>query len=394
MMQKKTPTISIIGLGYVGSSLVTLLSKNNVVKCFDINEDKTNKIQNKISPVKDSLIDKYLKEEDLNINVCSSLKDACHKSDFIILCLPTDYIENENKLNTKILEDVIYQALKLNSKALVVIKSTIPFGFTQYISKKLNTNRVIFSPEFLREGFALFDNLYPSRIIVGGKCKRSKEFLKIMRNASINNTKNSFMLDSREAELIKLTANTYLASRIAFFNEIDTFCYENNINMKAVIDGVCSDERIGNIYNNPSFGYGGYCLPKDSKQLIGILKNTPSSLISSISLSNDNRLRYFVNKITQAKPETIGFYLLGSKKNSDNFRESISIKMIQLLRDTFSNIFIYEPSIKSQSYDGIKVINNLETFKKQSMIIIANRTSEELDDVKDKVLSRDIFQKD
>ena len=224
---------------------MTLLSKNHTVKCYDLDEDKLNKIKNNISPIQDSLIDKYLNEEKLDINPCFNIEEACNMADYIILCLPTDYNDNENKLNTEILEDVVHKVLKLNSDALVVIKSTIPFGFTEYISNKLDTDRVIFSPEFLREGFALYDNLYPSRIIVGGKCKRSQDFLDIMKNSSINKTKNSFLLDSREAELVKLTANTYLASRIAFFNEIDTFCFENNIDMKAVIDGVCSDERIG-----------------------------------------------------------------------------------------------------------------------------------------------------
>ncbi|MDA8696216.1 nucleotide sugar dehydrogenase [Gammaproteobacteria bacterium] len=386
--------ISVVGSGYVGLSLAILLSQENKLTVLDIDLEKIKKINSRISPISDAEIDDYFLTKRLNLYATSCPKEAHENADFIIIAIPTDYNPETNNFDTKLVDEVVKKALALNKKALIIIKSTLPIGYTEHLQKIFSTNRIIFSPEFLREGKALHDNLYPSRIVVGGVSKKALIFSDLLKNAALKKNIKVFNVNSKEAEAIKLFSNTYLAMRVSFFNELDTFAAVNNLDTKKIINGVCADSRIKNTYNNPSFGYGGYCLPKDSKQLLANYENIPQSLIKAIVESNTKRKKFIANEIINMKPATIGIYLLTMKKNSDNIRSSAILDIIKILSKSQLNIIIFEPLIDSQFFDKFQIYSNLEKFKNDSDIIVTNRKNKELLDVEYKCFSRDIFNID
>lgn len=377
--------IVIFGAGYVGLSMAVLLAKQNDLTLIDTNEEKVSLIKKCISPIKDDLIGKYLRN---NMNVSTSICEKNIKSaEIIILALPTDGHKNKN-LDTSILDSIFKKIVPLNRSALYVIKSTIPFGYTQSTQKKYNISNLIFSPEFSREGHSVYDNLYPERVVIGCD-KAEKTAVKEYINAilSISKSPKILMVKTKEAELIKLVSNTYLAMRVAFFNEIDSFALQNNLNSKKIIKGVCLDGRIGDFYNNPSFGYGGYCLPKDTLQLEKIMSGSP--LIGSITKSNSRRKAIITSYINEKDVKTVGIYKLNMKKGSDNMRNSAILDIISGLNN--SNIIIYDPTIKSDRFKEFSVVKNLDEFKKKSDIVVANRMDKELADIANKVFTRDLF---
>lgn len=384
--------IAIIGSGYVGMSLATLLSQNYQVNIFDVDDEKLKKIDQRVSPIKDELVDEYLSKKNLNLHTKNSLKEAVDNVDIIIIATPTDYDENKNFFNTDSVDKVIDQILKINNEAFIVIKSTLPEGHTEFLKKNYNTKNIIFSPEFLREGMALYDNLYPSRIVVGSKCQNAKIFANILRKASLKPNVKILLTSSREAESIKLFSNTYLALRVAFFNELDSYAFSKDLNAEDIINGVSLDERIGTHYNNPSFGYGGYCLPKDTKQLLANFKDIPQDLIKSVVSSNIKRKNFIADKIIQKKAKTIGFYKLAMKKDSDNSRFSSILDIIDRVKNSNSEVIIYEPNLLDICFKGIEVENNIKRFKDRCNLIVANRFEDDLLDVRNKVFSRDIFE--
>ena len=384
--------IVIIGLGYVGMSLATLLSKNYRVNVYDHDEEKLRKIDKKLSPIKDDLIDEYLSTKNLELYTKKSLKEAVDKVDIIIIATPTDYDNNKNFFNTDSVDKSIKQILKINNDALIIIKSTLPEGHTEYLKNKFNTEKIIFSPEFLREGKALYDNLYPSRIIVGNNCKNAQIFANILKQASLKPDVKVLLTSSKEAESIKLFSNTYLALRVAFFNELDSYALSKGLNSEDIINGVSMDSRIGDHYNNPSFGYGGYCLPKDTKQLQANFKDIPQDLITSVISSNIKRKNFIAEYILKKNPKVIGFYRLAMKKNSDNSRFSSILDVMDRVKNVNSEIIIYEPNLSDFSFNGIEVENNIKKFKDRCDLIVANRFEDELLDVENKVFSRDIFK--
>lgn len=373
-------------------SLATLLSQNHRVNIYDLDEKKLQKINQKVSPIKDDLIDEYLNTKKLELYTKYSLKEAVNDVDIIIISTPTDYDENKNCFNTDSVDETINHILKINNEAFIVIKSTIPEGHTEYLKTKFNTENIIFSPEFLREGNALYDNLYPSRIIVGSKCQNAQIFANMLKQASLKPDTKVLLTSSREAESIKLFSNTYLALRVAFFNELDTYALSKGLSSIDIINGVSMDDRIGNYYNNPSFGYGGYCLPKDTKQLLANFNDIPQDLIASIITSNIKRKKFIADHILEKKPRVIGFYRLAMKKDSDNSRYSSVLDVMDIVRESKSKIIIYEPNTDEVSFNGFEIENNIESFKDRSDLIVANRLDDELIDVKIKVFSRDIFE--
>ena len=385
--------IAVAGTGYVGLSLSTLLSIKNEVYALDINKEKVELINKRISPIKDEYIEKYFKEKKLNLKATTNYKEAFKEAEFIIICTPTNYDEQTNYFDTSSVEDVIKKVLEINAYATIVIKSTIPVGFTEKTKEKYNTNNLIFSPEFLREGKALYDNLYPSRIIIGEKTERAKIFGNLLKESALNNPEIRYM-DSKEAEAVKLFSNTYLALRIAFFNELDTYAEIKGLNTKDIIEGVSLDPRIGDHYNNPSFGYGGYCLPKDTKQLLRNYKDVPQNLIEAIVKSNQTRKEHITDMIIKKDKKIIGIYRLTMKKDSDNFRESAIKDIMEKLRGKGLEVIIYEPTLNENTYDGYTVINDIEKFNELSEIIIANRKDEKLKTLTKPIYTRDIFNKD
>lgn len=388
--------IAIAGIGYVGLSLATLLSVDNEVYALDVLPKKTEQINKRICPIEDKFIEKYFKEKKLNLIATTDWKKALTEDDFIIISTPTNYDENSHFFDTSSVEDVIKKVIKVknNNNATIIIKSTVPVGFTKKMKNKYKLN-ILFCPEFLREGHALYDNLYPARIIIGGNDEKAKQFGMLLANSSLKKDVNIKYMDSTEAEAVKLFSNTYLAMRIAYFNELDTYAEMKNLNAKNIIEGVCLDSRIGLSYNNPSFGYGGYCLPKDTKQLLANYKNVPQDIIKSIVESNKIRKRHITDMILKKSPRIVGVYRLTMKSQSDNFRESAILDIIKNLKYAGMNIVIYEPILKNQkNFDGIEIVNDLKKFKNMSSLIIANRYNKELEDVKEKVYTRDIFEKD
>ena len=373
-------------------SLATLLSQNHKVNIYDLDEKRLEKITQKVSPIKDDLIDEYLSTKNLELYTKKTLKEAVDKVDIIIIATPTDYDENKNFFNTDSVDKSIKQILKINNNAFIIVKSTLPEGHTEHLKNKFNTENIIFSPEFLREGMALHDNLYPSRIVIGSRCKNAQIFANILKQASLKPDVKMLFTSSKEAESIKLFSNTYLALRVAFFNELDTYALTKGLNSEDIINGVSMDNRIGNHYNNPSFGYGGYCLPKDTKQLRANFKDTPQDLIASVINSNTKRINFIADCILQKRPEVIGFYKLSMKKDSDNSRYSSVLGVINRVKESKSEIIIYETNLCNASFEGIEVVNNIKSFKDRSDLIVANRFDDELLDVKEKVFSRDIFK--
>lgn len=384
--------IAVAGTGYVGLSLATLLSTKNEVLAYDILEDKVNKINKRISPIKDEVIEDYFKNKKLNLKATTNYKEAFKETEFIIISTPTNYDEKTNYFDTTSVEDIIKKVISINKDATIVIKSTIPVGFTDKVKEKYKIENIFFSPEFLREGHALYDNLYPSRIIVGSYTDKGKKFALLLKECSLKEDIPIKYMSSTEAEAVKLFANTYLAIRVAFFNEVDTYAEIKNLNTKNIIEGICLDPRIGDNYNNPSFGYGGYCLPKDTKQLLANYKDVPQNIIEAVVKSNETRKAHIVNMILAKNPKIVGIYRLTMKSNSDNFRASAILDIITKLKEKNINIIIYEPTIKD--YYDIRVENDIEKFKKISDIIVANRYSSVLDDIKEKVYTRDLFERD
>ena len=386
--------ITIVGSGYVGMSLSVLLAQHNDVNILDIDSNRVEKINKFKSTVADPDIDFFLAEKELSFKATLNKEEAYKNAKFIIIATPTDYDEITNSFNTSAVDSVVKDALELNLDALIVIKSTIPVGHTKSLRKKFSTDRIVFSPEFLREGSALKDNLYPSRIIIGGNCDMSIQLGNLLKQAAVKNDIECLHIESTEAEAVKLFANTYLAMRVAYFNELDTYAESSDLNSQQIIDGVGLDPRIGNHYNNPSFGYGGYCLPKDTKQLLANFTAVPQSLISSIVESNSIRKDYIANKIKELKPGTVGIYRLIMKSGSDNFRDSSIQGIMTRLSKMNIEIVIFEPEYSKKKFLDFKIISDLEEFKNVSDLIISNRQSKDLDDVKNKIYTRDLYGTD
>ena len=388
--------ITVAGTGYVGLSLATLLSQNNEVVALDIIQDKVDKINKRISPIQDKYIEKYFKEKKLNLKATIDWKEALKGADFVIISTPTNYDSEKNFFDTSSVEDIIEKVIEVDKdkKTQMVIKSTIPVGYVERIKEYYNIDNIFFSPEFLREGKALYDNLYPSRIIVGDKGVKGKEFANLLQESALKENIPTLFMNSTEAEAVKLFANTYLALRVAYFNELDTYAEVKGLNSKDIIEGVGLDPRIGTHYNNPSFGYGGYCLPKDTKQLLANYKDVPQNLIEAIVKSNETRKDFIAHDVLSKKPKTIGIYRLTMKSGSDNFRSSAIQDIIKIFKAENQNVIIYEPTLDEEEFNGCKVVNDLQEFKNNSSIIMANRINEELKDAKDKVYTRDLFYKD
>lgn len=386
--------IAVAGTGYVGLSLATLLSQRHEVVALDVIPEKVEMINNRIAPIKDETIEEFFANKELNLKATLSYKEAFEGAEFIVISTPTNYDDVQNYFDTSSVEDIIQKVISMNIKTTMVVKSTIPVGFIENMKKKYNIDNIMFSPEFLREGRALYDNLYPSRIIVGEKSPRAEKFANLLKEGALKDDIVIKYMDSTEAEAVKLFANTYLALRVAYFNELDTYAIAKGLNAKDIIEGVCLDPRIGNHYNNPSFGYGGYCLPKDTKQLLANYQNVSQNLIEAIVNANKTRKDFITEEILKRKPKVVGIYRLTMKAGSDNFRSSAIQDIIKNLRANNIKVIIYEPTLNKKEFDGFEIENNLNKFKEMTSIILANRQDNLLEDIKDKIYTRDLFSRD